>query len=207
MTDIDQSGDCCGEATAINTVGQVVGRGPYPFRYQNGVFTNLDAGSGVRLSQPSGINPQGQVAGEGVNAAGYQRAVLWSNGVTTNLGTLGSNYSTATDINGSTEVVGMSSTAAGKYQAFIWRNGKMSNLGVPGASAIANGINGDHIVVGQRQISTGFKAFLWRAGVTSDLPSLGGHYSSANALNASGRIVGESRTSFAGPFATLWIPK
>jgi probable HAF family extracellular repeat protein len=201
------AGGCCSEATAINTVGQIVGRGAFAFRYQNGVFTNVDAGSGVRLSQPSGINPQGQVTGEGVNAAGYQRAILWSNGVTTNLGTLGGNFSTAHDINGSTEVVGISTMSNGKYQAFIWRNGKMSNLGVPGVLATANGINGDHVVVGQRETSTAFKAFIWRAGVTSDLPSLGGKYSSANAINATGRIVGESRTGTSGPFATLWIPK
>ncbi len=81
---------------------------------------------------------------------------------------------------------------------------------VPGVLSTANGVNDAGVVVGQRQTSSDFRAFVWRDGVVRDLPSLGGKYSSADNINPSGWNVGQSRTTDTengGPFATLWIPK
>ena len=63
-------------------------------------------------------------------------------------------------------------------------------------------------VVGQRQNAADvFFAYVWRNGVATDLPSLGGRYSGASDTNGAGQIGGQSGTATDGPFATLWIPR
>ena len=205
MTDMTTLGRQVSEAVDVNTPGQVIGSGnDGAFIFYRDVFTNLGK------IRPAAINAIGWVAGEGVNASGYQRAFLWRDGVRTNLGTLGGNFSTAHDLNRNGVVVGISTNRDGRYRAFQWQDGVMRGLRVPGVLSTANGINDAGVVVGQRQTSTDFRAFVSRDGVVRDLPSLGGKYSSADDINPSGWIVGQSRTAdqeHGGPFATLWIPK
>ena len=205
MTDMTTLGRQVSEARDVNTLGQVTGLGSGGgFIYYRGVFTNLGA------IRPAALNALGWVAGDGLNGTGYQRAFLWKDGVRTNLGTLGGNFSSASDLTSHGVVVGISTRSDGRYQAFVWKDGVMRDLRVPGVLSTASGINGANVVVGQRQTASSFLAFVRRDGVVRDLPSLGGKYSAANKINSSGWIVGESRTADAengGPFATLWVPK
>jgi probable HAF family extracellular repeat protein len=51
-------------------------------------------------------------------------------------------------------------------------------------------------------------AYLWEKGVVTDLGTLvGGRFSSANAINPAGQVVGGSETATRETHATLWTRK
>jgi probable HAF family extracellular repeat protein len=50
-------------------------------------------------------------------------------------------------------------------------------------------------------------AFLWEKGVMTDLGTLGGDFSSADAINPAGQVVGRSGTRADQIHATLWTRK
>ena len=105
------------------------------------------------------------------------------------LGTLGGSYSYATQINASGQVVGFAEAAIGQFP-FLYSGGKMINLGGGGGS-IAFGINDSGLVVG---FFGPFHAFLYSGGNMQDLGTLYGDtgFSSAEGINATNQIVGES---------------
>lgn len=81
--------------------------------------------------------------------------------------------------------------------------------GLPGSTiTFVNDLNNRNEVVGNCVYADGhFRAFLWRNGVISELPTLGGNNSRATAINNNGWIVGQSNRTHNGPErATLWRP-
>jgi probable HAF family extracellular repeat protein len=56
-------------------------------------------------------------------------AVMWQNGMMSNLGTLGGDSSYAFGINNNGQIVGNSKTASGEWHVFLWENGAMTDLG------------------------------------------------------------------------------
>ena len=84
-------------------------------------------GPGYTDSVGQAINDSGQVTGV-VMAGGKKHAFLYSNGVMTDLGTLGGNYSTGTAINASGQVVGSAYTAGSALHAFLYSGGQMLDL-------------------------------------------------------------------------------
>ena len=80
-------------------------------------------------SAANAINGHEQIVGAAALAgAGSRRAFLYTNGVVTNLGTLGGATSEALDINERGQVVGTADNASGQPRAFLWRNGTMTDL-------------------------------------------------------------------------------
>jgi probable HAF family extracellular repeat protein len=201
MTDLGLFQGETSEAVDVNTPGEIVGRSGQGFLYVRGAFT------GLWWMWPEAINAAGQVAGSSMARPGQQRAVLWTDGVTKNLGTLGGSFSEAKDVNAKGTVVGISATANGQHRAFIYRNGAMRNLRIAGRFSRALAINDAGVVVGQRGTQDDYRAFVWESGAWADLPSLGGNYSVAHDINGDGWIVGLSRTANSSQFATLWRPK
>jgi probable HAF family extracellular repeat protein len=228
-------------ANAINASGQVAGSsdfyvngfsmGSRAFVWSNGEMTNLGSlgtdSSGWSLGSANAINTSGQVAGYShyyVNRTYKgQRAFVWSNGVMTNLGSLGTDASgngssQAAAINTGGQVAGYSHyyvNGANKGQrAFVWSNGVMTNLGSLGTDASGNGgsqaaaINTSGQVAGNSTYyvngtSMGSRAFVWSNGVMTNLGTLGTDSkgqggSSARALNDSGQVVGSSDYYLAG---------
>jgi probable HAF family extracellular repeat protein len=152
-------------------------------------YTAVDLGAGQN-SQALAINAAGQVVGSFVHG-GNTRAFLWSNGVLSDLGTLGTGIqetSRALGIDSAGNVVGSASFAPGSTDhAFLWSKGVMRDLGTlgdPSGSSQANAINAAGQIVG---VSSAAKlghihAFLWQNGVMTDLGTLGGGYSNALAI-------------------------
>ena len=93
------------------------------------------------------MNDTGQVVGFAVTGGSY-RAMLYSNGIVSDLGTLGGNYSRAYAINNAGQIVGDASTGNAQH-AFLYSNGSMSDLGtLGGTSSFARSINNSGQVVG-----------------------------------------------------------
>jgi probable HAF family extracellular repeat protein len=101
-------------------------------------------------------------------------AFLGKNGVLTDIGTLGGDFSSAKWVNESGEAVGYASTEEGLIKAFRWKNGHMRQLATVGndpCSAAWN-INEAGQIVGNSAPECDFsleRAFLWERGQIFDL--------------------------------------
>jgi probable extracellular repeat, HAF family len=148
------------------------------------------------------------VAGGSATGDGPVHAVLWSQGVITDLGTLdGFGQSAANSINDAGQVVGYSDDAeTGNSHAALWQNGAVIDLGTLGGSfSQAYDINGSGQVVGvSRTASEDSHAFLWQNGVMTDLGTLGGSTSQAQGINADGDVVGWSEAADGITHAVRW---
>lgn len=152
--------------------------------------TDLGVLSGANSTKVSDINKSGQIVGTSAS-----HAFLWSNGVMTDLGTLGGSVSMAYSINDSGVVVGQASTASGEMHAFVWQSGVMKDLGVAGETSAARGINSRGDIVGvayAKNVRGG--AVLWSGGQRQSLGDLGpsGSGSTAISINDKGQIAGVS---------------
>ena len=165
--------------------------------------------SGDQDSAATAINDKGQVvgiSGQCANAVGgisAHHAVLWENGIPTDIGNFGGiAWNTPASINNRGEVVGFSdfpgdSAAHRNYHGFLWTMaGGMTDLGtLPGdARSIAWAINAKGQIVGQSTGGpNGSHAVVWENGVPVDMNS---RVSSsltlvyANDIDDSGVIVG-----------------
>ncbi len=115
-------GDQHSEAVGINDNGEVlvrsVGVRINAFVWWRGQSTRV-AGLGGRLD-PAGIDGGGYVSGTATNAAGNDHAIRWCRGTTTDFGTLGGAYSSASCITSAHTVGGSSAVASGVPQAVFW---------------------------------------------------------------------------------------
>ena len=155
-------------AERINDRGQVIGQlhgdGLQGFVWTSGNITFLERGF------PFAINRGGQVAGyefvtpSNPNQDAFELAILWKNGVTTTLGTLGGLESHAYGINTGGQIVGVSNTSNGKNHGFVYQAGTMTDLGTLGGStSIAYGINTAGWIVGASDTKAGTsRATLWK---------------------------------------------
>ena len=157
--------------------------------YSGGRMTSIaDTALFPAGSDGTGINDAGQVCGYGWPTTVSTHAFLYSNGVTTDLGTLGGAESVAEAIGASGQVVGQSANAAGVTHGFLYQNGKMTDLGVPAgdsmSSAIAISSNG--LILGILQTSGGAHVGIYSAGAWKDI----GGGATPTSINSSGVVVG-----------------
>jgi probable HAF family extracellular repeat protein len=157
------------------------------------------------------INANGDVAGFYIpSMANYsQRAFVYRNGTTRDLGTLYDGARMyATGINATGQIVGWAYTTSHEYHAFLDDNGTMTDLGIlPGGypDAQARAINDSGQIVGYSSARGSSHAFLYSNGSMVDLGTPPGCGSScANAINASGQVVGYGDTPAGNNHAFLY---
>ena len=207
-----------GQATGINNSGEVSGSATLPgdltshaSLYSGGVLNDLGALSGGDLSAGFAVNANGAVAGLSriiTDAAGSyaDRAVLFSNNIVLDIGTLGGAEAYAYGINDRNEITGQSYTASRSAHAFLYSDGVMHDLGtlsdinhVPPGTAQSNGADVNNLgqVVGMSTTNSGTQhAFLYSDGAMHDLGTfadgLSGGSSGAFAISDVEQITGFS---------------
>lgn len=155
----------------------------------------LRAGSVSQIGPVLGINEVGQVAGSTPGTDG-EHAAVWSDGVVTDLGIVGS----AMDINDDGVVVGSyappSDPGFPSRAAFVWRDGVVTTLAQGGGlspSAFAAAVNESGAVAGAELGCAGGcvgSAFVARGGQIEELGTHGAPASAARGLNNEGIVVG-----------------
>ncbi len=141
------------------------------------------------------VNSHGQVVGSTLN-----RAARWDAGVLVPLATPSGYQSQATAINDGGVAVGQINSRAAVRQAVRWDSSGRAMTALPGLSSsgegIATALNTTGQVAGASTNASGqTHAVVWQGGRATDLGTLGGTRSSAEAINDLGQTVGYSRLS------------
>jgi probable HAF family extracellular repeat protein len=201
-------------ATGINNAGDITGygndsTGVHGFRRAPGAAPQSLMGLGGSFSAGCAINDNGDVAGTAMTAAGVQHAFReTSTGSVVDISGLNgsSSFSTSCGIDAAGAISGQGATSTGAMHAFLFTTGTPSDVDSLGsASSVGSGIAAG-IMVGTSTASDGSQlAFRYTTddGMV-DLNTLlpdgsGWELAMANAVNASGTIVGEGL--FNGNFA------
>ncbi|MEU8364601.1 hypothetical protein AB0C27_52190 [Nonomuraea sp. NPDC048882] len=189
------------------------------FRIQNGVRTDLAAVAG---SQAAAVNPAGQIAGTqrrleppGPASLRTHQAFLWEDGVITELGTLGGQWSQAEGINGDGDIVGQSALGADGVLAggYIWSAEEgMRRLPDAGGLAAPKAVNDDDVIAGTHtctEAGTVAHAAVWTGpdAAPALLPDPAtGIATMANSVNARGEITGWAVAPDGSRRALVWRP-
>ncbi len=198
----------------------------HDFRVRNGALRELGAlpPADTNSGQWTGIG-NGIIVGFSENAmidplTGFpeNEAVLWRNGVITDLGNFGGNGSLAIAVNNRGQIVGAALNTipdpysgsqpflvfpvAQQYRATLWESGVMRDLGtLGGTTAVAGLLNESGQVAGLSYTNTipnattgipTLDSFFWERGRMVDIGNLGGTYGFPYQLNNRGQLVGVS---------------
>jgi probable HAF family extracellular repeat protein len=129
--------------------------------------TVIDLGTlGGGFSHAYLLNDRGQVVGAGTTAGGDWHASSWTDGVLTDIGTLGgreSYISIENGLNNRGQIVGWSQLPSGHFHAFLREDGRLADLGTLGGRASsARAINEHGDVAGSAQTDAGaWHATVW----------------------------------------------
>ncbi len=240
MSALPTLGGYDGYVAGVNNVGQVVGwaetavhdstcTAPQVLQFEAAMWgprvnqvTVLKPFTPDPDSAATAINDRGQVVGisgicsVAVGGASAEHAVIWENGVPTNMGNIGGQaWNTPVAINNHGQVVGFANTsgdmnAALNPEGFIWTQASGMQPIAPVAegtgdtNSIAFDINASGQVVGQSFGPNGARAFLYQNGIATDLNTLvvqGDPNLSlflAQGINDSGEISGTAIDSTTG---------
>ena len=176
-------------------------------------FQMIDLGTlgGPGPAAALAVNSSGQVVGSSSTSdpVPERHAFMWtqSEGMT-DLGTLGGDFSAATDVNELGQVVGNSDIPDGRTHGFSWTQAEgMVDFGtLGGAYSYAFDVNDNGQATGQSSTaSDDDHAYSWtQGGGMVDLGTLGGSISRAFSINGHGQIAGDSSTEDGDLHAFSW---
>lgn len=144
------------------------------------------------------INSAGRIVGRvDLNGDGLNLAFVLDGGTLTNLGTLpGGNFSEAVAVNEVGQVAGNAvnlATGDPPFTPFMWQDGVMTPLNLPlGPNGMVRAINEQGQIAGWMGVSNTIDshAFIWEAGVVTDLGLAPGTFASeATAINNAGQVL------------------
>jgi len=134
MTNLGTLGGNESRATAINNLGQIVGRSKlasgatHAFLWQDGEMTDLGT-LGGDVSLANSINDAGQVVGwSRIGEGDVHHAFLWENGTMTDLGSPAGFYGSPEAINAYGTIVGDYTTALGSWAGCVWQGGTATRV-------------------------------------------------------------------------------
>ena len=146
---------------------------------------------------PTGMNNAGHIVGFAGAGTGAIHAVLYANGMLSDLGSLGGRDSYAQAINDAGAITGSTLLASGEQHAFLYRDGSVTDLG---AGTAGYGINAHGAVVGSKLTADGVTGFVYSDGTLTELGNPGtGTNGMAVGINDHGTIAGDAAT---GPDAS-----
>lgn len=155
----------------------------------------LPGGGGLDGSRAFGVNASGAVVGASRDANGFVRAVRWSGGAVTDLGTLvgpGLSNASAAAINASGVIVGSSDTTSGRTHAALWSGTTVTDLGSVGTdTSAATAVNATGVAAGNLSRSFSPRPARFDHGTVTEIGILTGfERGTANGINDAGLVVG-----------------
>lgn len=208
-------------ATGINDAGQVVGWSQIStghtqaFVWANRTLTGLGFLPGGTSSVANAINNHGEIAGTANVSGTNYHAFLYRTNTLVDMGTWGGPHSQALGINDNTEVTGWSFPAPGSnfyFGPYLWRSNQFigitpyHNKETAGGLGInSNGYIAGYTVLDIPHSNRTWPMIWWDAntngrhdqGEMKVLGTLGGQWGIAQAINASGQVVGWASTNYA----------
>jgi probable HAF family extracellular repeat protein len=198
----------------MNSSGQIVGwfndasANLHAFLWEKGNFTELTKGGYAGRAEAMSISDSDRVAGYVSTPTNQTRAVVWTKNEIFDLGFP----------DGVSESVGAQAVAvnnggdvavlAGLW-GYLWRNGRFTLLGDLRDSLVPRAINSSRVIVGFHLRSWpgggAIRASVWSNGVLTELPTLGGVHSFANAINDKGEVAGSAMDPKGVMHAVIWI--
>ncbi|MFM7243323.1 MAG: hypothetical protein ACKO40_03995 [Planctomycetaceae bacterium] len=176
----------------------------------NPQMRDLGTLSGGAYSEAFGVNASGRVTGYSANAAGVDRAFVWTSGTMTDLGALVQSgiskpwsYGYAINATGQVAGVAYDDTFANSF-AWFYTGTSVRGLGsLGGGNAEAVALNDSGQIVGFSTNGAGNdRAFITTGSTTMrDLGTLGGGSSFATGINNAGQVVGGS---FVDPLDSIY---
>ncbi|MEP6753959.1 MAG: hypothetical protein ABJA67_00540 [Chthonomonadales bacterium] len=200
------------QASTMNKRSETVGytffegyRGTRACIWRNGSVRNLGTFANGGDSSADWINDHGDIVGTATDANQHQHAAFWSKGKLTDLGTLRGNESFASCITNNGIIVGTALLNDDDFHPFVYKAGKMWDMFTNSkwSHGGASHINDRQEVVGHLMDGGYHKAFYWKNGKFTVLPTLGGN-ASATCINNHGLIVGQSEVQYGKYRACLW---
>ncbi|MEP6753960.1 MAG: hypothetical protein ABJA67_00545 [Chthonomonadales bacterium] len=151
------------------------------------------------------INDGGDIVGWSDTTSSYSHATLWSKGTVRDIGTLGGKTSEAHCISIHGTIVGIATTTHNINHPFVFNGGTMTDLlGYSDGSGSASFVNDKEEVVGFAHLDRKNRAFYWKNGKITYLPTLGGDTAQAMCINNRGLIVGWAEGTTINGGACLW---
>ena len=207
---------------SMNNTGQVVGSNydgkPFIWDRIHGMRElQLPFPANILKFQPVAINDLGDIAGAAFQQDNVPRGFLHRNGAVTvtvidppdlvnNVGP-GQSGVSVTGLDAEGRLSGYTTSHDGIQAAFLY-DGGLKGIGpflspfVPGGTSIGLGIKSGQVVGGALNAQGNMQAFLYSGGQGSPLPTLGGTFSYAVALNALNQVVGYGETTLSNSFGS-----
>ena len=202
-------GGAVAQANGINAAGVITGVSATGTGTRR-AFRWADSGSGGAMSvlpdisltaESSGrsVNASGMIAGYALLTSGQYAAVLWSNSVAYNLGTLGGTNSEAFGLNDTGWVAGYAQTNGNVDRAAIYTSNRWVFVGVNNeASSRAMALNnlGHAVGYSYRRADPAYKPFIRDNQGSRELPLIAGALKGqAKGINDFGQVIGQAGLS------------